>query len=634
MYHVYLAALLFPYTLALSLPVDSPPGQPTHVGDVGTFEMIPDSIVSSQQVFVGRSDKLYILDKVQNNPTQVNGHPAWGSEYRLGDNSQRPMEVITNSFCAGGTVLGNGTWISVGGNQAVTVGGQPADVQDGSSGPYYDADGRRSIRLLTPHSEDDCEWSISPAIIGKRWYPTVETLQDGSAIILGGCKNGGYVNDASQSNPTYEFFPSTGPPVTSNILQTTLPANLYPLTWLLPSGKLFVQAMWSTVLLDHQTHVETPLDNMPDAVRTYPASAGTAMMPLTPANNWTATIMFCGGSNIATDKWTDPDFVIIAQPASTSCVKITPDFSPSYIQDDPLPVQRSMTNFVLLPNGKVLCINGAQTGTAGYGTNSWAIGQSYADEPVLTPVLYDPDAPAGSRWSSQGFSPSTVPRMYHSTAILLPDGSVFVSGSNPNADYTAGPDVKYPTEYRTEKFYPSYYNERRPQPQGLLDQLTYGGSSFDVLLDSEDLFGDVRNVANATVAVLRPGYSTHSMSMGQRMVVLDSTYTAYSNTTAVLHVSQLPPNPAILAPGPAFLFVVVSGVPSVGVEVMVGSGAIGPQTVLAVELLPASSMIGSDGAVTAQRLQSGACSFVRDLGHQAEWLLVVFALLATWAIHI
>jgi hypothetical protein len=60
--------------------------------------------------------------------------------------------------------------------------------------------------------------------------------------------------------------------------------------------------MWSTVLLDHQTHVETRLDDMPDAVRTYPASAGTAMMPLTPANNWTATIMFCGGSNIAADK--------------------------------------------------------------------------------------------------------------------------------------------------------------------------------------------------------------------------------------------------------------------------------------------------------------------------------------------
>ena len=44
----------------------------------------------------------------------------------------------------GGNVLGNGTWVNVGGNQAVTYGGAPADVQDGSCGPYLDADGRKS----------------------------------------------------------------------------------------------------------------------------------------------------------------------------------------------------------------------------------------------------------------------------------------------------------------------------------------------------------------------------------------------------------------------------------------------------------------------------------------------------------
>ena len=61
-------------------------------------------------------------------------------------------------------------------------------------------------------------------------------------------------------------------------------------------------------------------------------------------------------------------------------------------------------------------------GTGGYGKRAWALGQSYADDPVLTPVLYDPAAPAGQRWSSDGFSASTVPRMYHSSALLLADG--------------------------------------------------------------------------------------------------------------------------------------------------------------------------------------------------------------------
>jgi hypothetical protein len=105
-----------------------------------------------------------------------------------------------------------------------------------------------------------------------------------------------------------------------------------------------------------------------------------------------------------------------------------------------------------------------------------------------------------------------VARMYHSSAVLLPDGSVMVSGSNPNPDYTPpAPDVLYPTEYRTELWYPSWYNDRRPEPQGLLSSYSYGGPSFDVTLDAEDLFGDVENIKTAFVSIIRPGFSTHNM---------------------------------------------------------------------------------------------------------------------------
>jgi hypothetical protein len=88
---------------------------------------------------------------------------------------------------------------------------------------------------------------------------------------------------------------------------------------------------------------------------------------------------------------------------------------------------------------------------------------------------------------------------------------VLISGSNPNADYNVGPDVKYPTEYRTERFFPLYYNKRRPQPVGLIRQLSYGGPSFDVTLDLDDLFGNVENVKSASVVIVRTGFSTHAM---------------------------------------------------------------------------------------------------------------------------
>lgn len=43
----------------------------------------------------------------------------------------------------GGNVLGNGTWINVGGNQAVTYGGLTASSQNGGP-PYDDPDGGQS----------------------------------------------------------------------------------------------------------------------------------------------------------------------------------------------------------------------------------------------------------------------------------------------------------------------------------------------------------------------------------------------------------------------------------------------------------------------------------------------------------
>jgi len=70
------------------------------------------------------------------------------------------MDVITNSFCAvrkfpstcytfsdlssqGGSVLGNGTWLNVGGNQAVGYGGIATNGQDGGP-PFNDPDGGKS----------------------------------------------------------------------------------------------------------------------------------------------------------------------------------------------------------------------------------------------------------------------------------------------------------------------------------------------------------------------------------------------------------------------------------------------------------------------------------------------------------
>lgn len=63
----------------------------------------------------------------------------WATEYDLRTNTYRALDIVTNSthlfrsqrseltnlaaagFCAGGALMGDGTWVNAGGNQAITL---------------------------------------------------------------------------------------------------------------------------------------------------------------------------------------------------------------------------------------------------------------------------------------------------------------------------------------------------------------------------------------------------------------------------------------------------------------------------------------------------------------------------------
>ena len=91
--------------------------------------------------------------------------------------------------------------------------------------------------------------------------------------------------------------------------------------------------------------------------------------------------------------------------------------------------------------------------------------------------------------------------------------------------------------------------------------ITYGGDYFNVGLSLSDLNNNPLNINRTTAVIIRTGFSTHTMNMGQRHIELATAFTSNSDGSATLHVSQLPQNPGILAPGPALFFVVVNGVP-------------------------------------------------------------------------
>jgi hypothetical protein len=87
-----------------------------------------------------------------------------------------------------------------------------------------------------------------------------------------------------------------------DFLVHTQPLNLYPITYLLPSGLLMLQAGNSTITYNVATNTEVALADMPHGQRVYPASAGTASLMQTPADNYTLTAMFCASTCTSPDR--------------------------------------------------------------------------------------------------------------------------------------------------------------------------------------------------------------------------------------------------------------------------------------------------------------------------------------------
>ena len=420
--------------------------------------------VSAMQLAIISETHAIVVDKVEHNPLTISGHPAWAALYNLETHAVKPLNMQSNSFCAGGTFLSNGTLINVGGNPIVDDFTSAAD--------FGLLDGLQAIRMLAPcdsDSVDACDILEDHARIrmaSPRWYTTAGRIHDGSAMIIGGSKKGGWTNNATVNNPTIEYFPpksihnSMGLPINLQFLIDTLTSNLFPIAFSLPDGTIFMAANQDAIIYNWETNTERRLPPIPNGVRvTYPMTGTGLLLPLSPDNDYTPEILLCGGSTINDS---EASYAITSQdPASAQCSRLvlTDHGIDAGWKVEQMPQARIMPDALLLPDGNVFIVNGAGTGISGYGNVMDQVGASNADNPVLTPVLYDPHAPIGKRFSSDGIPSSVIPRMYHSVATLTPNGDIMVAGSNPNLDRS---EVEYGTEYRVEWFKPSYMMMARP----------------------------------------------------------------------------------------------------------------------------------------------------------------------------
>ncbi|KAG2365718.1 putative copper radical oxidase [Suillus spraguei] len=559
-----------PITLPPTLDLSNAATQPGQIQSFAsqtqwTLEQKGVTGVSAMQLTVISDTHALIIDKVEHNPLSIGGIQhglpcSTSGRMQLDPRGRIQLFLCRRDFSEQ--------------RNPDKRGGNPVVGGYTSAADFGDLDGLQAVRIFEPcpsASAAHCKIYENHSRIrmaSPRWYNTVIRISDGSAMIVGGSKKGGWMNNETVNNPTIEYWPpksihnSIGLPIHLPFLVRTLNANLFPIVFSLPDDRIFMAANQDAIIYDWRTNQEQHLPRIPNECRvTYPMAAAGLLLPLSPEDGYTPEILLCGGSTIDDKK---PGYTISSQDlASSQCsrLRLTDQGIAAGWTVEQMPEARHMPDAVLLPTGEVLIVNGARTGISGYGNVIDQVGQSNADNPVLTPVLYDPTATAGRRFSSEGMRSSAIPRMYHSVATLTPNGDIMVAGSNPNLDRS---EVKYGTEYRVEWVGPPYMKKNRPLVHKPPEVLLYG-QNLTLNVNFPPSTDKVRNIK---VALMDLGFVTHAVHANSRLVYLSSSLFSDGHSLQITG----PPRPAVYPPGPGWIYVVVDGVPSVGFQVMVGNG--------------------------------------------------------------
>ncbi|KAJ7634843.1 glyoxal oxidase N-terminus-domain-containing protein [Roridomyces roridus] len=505
-----------------------------------------------------------MFDRATNDPLHTaDGKVAWGSLWNLETNEPTAVKLLSDSFCASGSMLSNGTMVSVGGNI-------PAAADVNQTGAY---DGRMALRLFGPCADPagaNCtifEDLDHLTLAETRWYTSALRIFDGSLMIVGGIHESTPFYNTDPVN-SFEFFPKKdgGVPRPSAFLERSLPVNLFPRVFALPDGKVFMLANNLSMIYDVETDTEQPLPDLPNGQRVSNPFDGTAqLLPLSPPD-FIPEILACGGSTMSDQ--TPVEELSSQDPATTQCSRIA--LSPEGIakgwEVDHMPEGRMMPEMIPLPNGQIMIINGAGTGYAAVASIGVTTGNSNADHPVFTPVLYTPSAPLGKRMSKLGMPTTNIARLYHSTVTLTPQGNILLAGSNPNGNLTVVPAGQpgFSSELRVETLDPPFMELPRPVLSNVPSKISFN-QKFTIGID---IPAGV-STSSIQVALMDLGFSTHAFHPSARVVFMDAKLSANKKSLTI----TAPPNNRVYPPGPAYVFVTLGDTTSVGAHVMVGSGA-------------------------------------------------------------
>lgn len=485
----------------------------------GAYQFLIGGVVVPLITQAARNGKVTFLEKSGTGPPNSTG--AYELDVSRINNftaAWRPMHVKTDVFCSASLTLPDkvGRQLNVGGWALDATFGVRLYWPDGSPGVWGTNDWQENVQALK--------------LQNGRWYPTAMIMANGSILVIGGEEGSN-----GKAIPTLEVLPTVGPVVYAEYLNRTDPNNLYPFLAVLPSGGIFVQYYNEAAILDENTlAVKQQLPNVPASVnrpdggRTYPNEGTAVLLPQIAPYKDPLKVLICGGSTPY------QGFAI------DNCVTIAPDVPNTNWTLERMPSKRVLSCIVALPDGTYIILNGAHQGQAGFGQ---------ATDPNLNAVLYDPTRPLNNRFTV--LANTTVARMYHSEAILMDDGRILVSGSDPEDD-------RFPQEYRVEVFIPPYLMGSPVQPK-----VTLSASQADWAYGNAYAFTVDQVVSK--VSLLGSVGSTHGNSMGQRTMF--PAFVCSGNACTV----TAPPDAHTCPPGWFQLFALnAQGVPSKAVWVRIG----------------------------------------------------------------
>ena len=393
-----------------------------------------------------------------------------------------------NLFCSGHTVLVDGRVLVVGGQDSTLVGLQSATI-------------------FNPATQT---WSSAAPMTYGRWYPTATALPNGKILATSGAINCPTCGSPNGSHDGIALIPEVYDPNTNSWSQlsgASLSLPLYPHMHVLPDGRVFA--------------VSSQEDPIVSRVLDLTAQTWTVVDPT--LRDGGSSVMYRPGKILKTGSARSPDYPA-ATAASTAYVIDMNLPSPTWREVAPMTDQRTQHNLTMLPDGNVLLVGGGTTSDV-YATSS----------AVKTAALW---SPATETWTA--LAAMSEPRLYHSTALLLPDARVLVSGGG-----------RYGPDFPSAEIYSPPYLFKGARP-------TITSAPAAIQYNSHFTVGTPNGAGIAQVTLLRLGSVTHAFNENQRYVEL-----SFALIGGGLDVTA-PTSLNIVPPGHYMLFLVdTNGIPSV-----------------------------------------------------------------------